>query len=161
MLCFPENAMHMEYGGNLTLGCLTLSHVPLLRTPPYSSVHIRTRPYPALHTVSAMRNVLCQPEGMCYALGESNALGARGETLLFPPCTPFSPVCYKMACGTRCGSLSYRARTVSRPGGKRYGLNARCHSAAPNILGAVAAPLCSDSLPRPLRARHSRPRPVC
>ena len=153
MLCFPENAMHMEYGGNLTLGCLTLSHVPLLRTlpytsvpvrtrhctryrlcvmcyasrrecalhlvkamhlehggepyfgmfdpqpcatPPYSSVHIRTRPYPALHTVSAMRNVLCQPEGMCYALG------ARGETLLFPPCAPFSPVCYRMACGTRC-----------------------------------------------------------
>ena len=91
--------------------------------------------------------------------GERHAQGARGETLLFPPYAPLSPVCCRKACGTQCGSLSYRARTVSRPGGKRYGLNARCHSAAPNILGAVAAPLCSDSLPRPLRARHRRASP--
>ena len=38
-----------------------------------------------------MRKVLRQPEGMCYALGESNALGARGETLLFPRVPPFRP----------------------------------------------------------------------
>ena len=82
-----------------------------------------------------------------------------GKPYFFPRVPPFRPVCCIEACGTQCGSLSYRARTVSRPGGKRYGLNARCHSAAPNILGAVAAPLCSDSLPRPLRARHRRASP--
>ena len=38
-------------------------------------------------------------------------------------------------------------------------LSARCHSAAQNILCAVAAPLCSDTLPRPLRARHRRASP--
>ena len=104
-------------------------------TPPYISVLFRTYPYR-----HCPQYRLC---GMCTAsrrecamfFGESTPHGARGETLLFPPCTPFSPVCCKMACGTQCGSLSYRARTVSRPGGKRYGLNARCHSAAPKFLG--------------------------
>ena len=88
MLCFPVNAMHMEHGGKPYFGMFDPQPCA---TPSYSSVHIRTRPYPALHTVSAMRNVLCQPEGMCYALGESNALGARGETLLFPRVPPFRP----------------------------------------------------------------------
>ena len=82
-----------------------------------------------------------------------------GKPYFSPRVPPFRPACCMEACGTQCGSLSYRARTVSRPGGKRYGLNARCHSAAQNIFCAVAAPLCSDSLPRPLRARHRRASP--
>ena len=135
----------------------TLHHVPLLRTHPYTSVLIRT----ALLTVSALRNAHSQPVGMCIALGERTALGARGETLLFPPCTPFSPVCCKEACGTQCGSLRLDALAPFPARREAVRLSARCHSAAPNFLGAVAAPLCSNSLLRPLRARHSRPRPVC
>ena len=50
---------------------------------------------------------LCSASQREYAMffGELTAHGARGETLLFPPCTPFSPVCCKEACGAQCGSL--------------------------------------------------------
>ena len=89
--------------------------------------------------------------------GERYAHGARGETLLFPPCAPLSPVCCRKACGTQCGFFKLEALAPLPPAVGR--LSARCHSAAPNILGAVAAPLCSDSLPRPLRARHRRASP--
>ena len=95
-------AMHLEHGGKPYFG--RFRHAAMCSgnskhiapsmpcaTPPYFSVHIRTRPYPALHTVSAMRNVLCQPVGMCYAHGGRNAHGARGETLLFPRVPPFRP----------------------------------------------------------------------
>ena len=90
---------------------------------------------------------------------ESHAHGARGETLLFPPCPPLSPVCCRKACGTLCGFFKLEALASSPPRAVRRRLSARCHSAAPNILGAVAAPLCSDSLPRPLRARRRRASP--
>ena len=103
------------------------------------------------------------------------ALPAAGNTLCFlvnamhmahggkphfsPRVPPFRPCVVERPAARNAASLSYRARTVSRPSGKRYGLNARCHSAAQNIFCAVAAPLCSDSLPRPLRARHRRASP--
>ena len=104
---------------------------------------------------------------MCFAsrrecallFGERYAHGARGETLLFPPCTPFSPVCCIKACGTLCGFFKLEALAPFPAPREAVRLSARCHSAAPNILGAVAAPLCSDSLPRPLRARHRRASP--
>ena len=84
----------------------------------------------------------------------------HGEKPYFSPrVPPFRPVCCRKACGTQCGSLRLDALAPSPSAVGR--LSARCHSAAPNILGAVAAPLCSNSLLRPLRARHSRPRPVC
>ena len=89
---------------------------------------------------------------------ERHAHGARGETSLFPPCTPFSPVCCMEACGTQCGFFKLEALAPS-PAAVRRRLSARCHSAAQNIFCAVAAPLCSDSLPRPLRARHRRASP--
>ena len=82
---------------------------------------------------------------------------AHGGNLTFPPCTPFSPVCCIEACGTLCGFFKLEALAPSPAAVGR--LSARCHSAAPNFLGAVAAPLCSDSLPRPLRARHRRASP--
>ena len=94
---------------------------------------------------------------MRYAHGESNAHGARGETSLFPPWAPFSPVCYMEACGTRCGlevtalapapAATGRLKCSVPLGIAKYFLRCRC--------------IRSDSLPRPLRARHSRPRPVC
>ena len=137
------------------------AHSPHIALCP-SSVQVRTSPYksvfPCPHPVHCAMCFASRWECALFS-GERTAHGARGETSLFPPVPPFRPACCMEACGTQCGSLSYRARTVSRPGGKRYGLNARCHSAAPNILGAVAAPLCSDSLPRPLRARHRRASP--
>ena len=37
----------------------------------------------------------------CFFLNRI-AHGAWGETLLFPPWAPFSPVCYMGACGTQC-----------------------------------------------------------
>ena len=145
------------HGTHCTLCCL-----PSEAFGEGGSVQVRTSPYksvfPCPHPVPCAKCFASQRECAMF-FGECTAHGARGETSLFPPCPPFRPVCYMEACGTQCGSLSYRARTVSRPGGKRYGLNARCHSAAQNIFCAVAAPLCSDSLPRPLRARHRRASP--
>ena len=56
-----------------------------------------------------------------YAMffGGRTAHGARGETSLFPPCAPFSPVCCKMACGTQCGFFTVRgARLLTARGGE-------------------------------------------
>ena len=92
---------------------------------------------------------------------ERTAHGARGETSLSPRVPPFRPCVVKRPAARNAASLRLEALASSPPRAVRRRLSARCHSAAPNILGAVAAPLCSDSLPRPLRARHSRPRPVC
>ena len=51
---------------------------------------------------------------------ERHAHGARGKTLLFPPCTPFSPVCCRKACGTLCGFFTIRgARLLTAPGGEK------------------------------------------
>ena len=127
-----------------------------------SSVQVRTSPYksvfPCPHPVHC---AMCSASRREYALlfGERYAHGARGETSLFPVSpSPFSPVCCMEACGTQCGFFKLEALAPS-PAAVRRRLSARCHSAAPNILGAVAAPLCSDSLPRPLRARHRRASP--
>ena len=57
--------------------------------PPYTSVHLRTPPYtsvPAPPAVSAPRNVLCQPQGMSCAHGESKAHGAWAARLPRPVC---------------------------------------------------------------------------
>ena len=74
---------------------------------------------------------------MRYAHGESTAHGARGETSLFPPWTPFSPVCYMEACGARYGF--FKLPRSPRRLRQRGGLNARCHSASQNIFCDVAA----------------------
>ena len=96
--------------------------------------------------------------GMCFAFFGRHAHGARGGKPYFSPrVPPFRPACCMEACGTQCGFFKLEALAPSPPAVGR--LSARCHSAAPNILGAVAAPLCSDSLPRPLRARHRRASP--
>ena len=80
-----------------------------------------------------------------------------GKPYFSPRVPPCRPACCMEACGTQCGFFKLEALAPSPPAVGR--LSARCHSAAPNILGAVAAPLCSDSLPRPLRARHRRASP--
>ena len=83
---------------------------------PYSSVPVRIT-LPALHSSvrsgggpppCALHNVLRQPEGMCYALGESHAHGARGKPY-FSPVTPFRPACCTEACGTQCGFFTVRS----------------------------------------------------
>ena len=66
----------------------------------------------------ALRKVLCQPEGMRFAFFGRYALGARGETLLFPRVPPFRPVCGMEACGTQCGFFTVRgARPIASGGG--------------------------------------------
>ena len=72
---------------------------------------------------------------------------------------PFAPCAVWRPAARNAASLRLEALASSPPRAVRRRLSARCHSAAPNILGAVAAPLCSDSLPRPLRARHRRASP--
>ena len=114
------------------------SHCPLCLSP-YLSVLFRTHPY--RHCSQYRHCTKCSASQRECALffGESHAHGARGETLLFPPCTPFSPGCCKKTCGTQCGSL--RLEALAPPPVAAGRLSARCHSAAPNSLGAVAAPL--------------------
>ena len=60
-----------------------------------------------------------------------------GETSLFPPWAPFSPVCCMEACGTRC--TFFKLPRSPRRLRQRGGLNARCHSASQNIFCDVAA----------------------
>ena len=83
----------------------------------------------SLPAVSALRN--------SNAHGESIAHGTWGETLLFPPWPPFSPVCYMGACGTQC--TFFKLPRSPRRLRQRGGLNARCHSASQNIFCDVAA----------------------
>ena len=99
----------------------------------------------SLPTVSALRNVLCQPQGMyCAFFLNRIAHGARGETSLFPPWAPFSPVCYMEACGTR--YTFFKLPRSPRRLRQRGGLNARCHSASQNIFCDVAACAAIPSL---------------
>ena len=84
----------------------------------------------ALCALPATGNVLC------FFLNRI-AHGAWGETLLFPPWAPFSPVCYMGACGTQC--TFFKLPRSPRRLRQRGGLNARCHSASQNIFCDVAA----------------------
>ena len=144
----------------------TLHHVLLalrslrrrrVRISPYKSVQVRI-PLPA---PCALRNVLCQPEGMCFAFFERHAHGARGEPYFSPCSSPLRPVCCMEACGTQCGSLSYRARTVSRPGGKRYGLVLGA-TRQPPIFWGLSLHRCA-AIPSlgPCALGTEGPRPVC
>ena len=72
----------------------------------------------------------------CFFLNRI-AHSAWGETLLFPPWAPFSPVCYMGACGTQC--TFFKLPRSPRRLRQRGGLNARCHSASQNIFCDVAA----------------------
>ena len=80
-----------------------------------------------------------------------------GKPHFSPRVPPFRPCVVERPAARNAASLRLEALAPSPAAVGR--LSARCHSAAPNILGAVAAPLCSDSLPRPLRARHRRASP--
>ena len=120
------------------------------------------RPIPALLPPCALRKVPCQPMGIRFAFFGRHAQGARGETSLFPPCTPFSPVCYMEACGTQCGFFTVRgARTVSRPGGKRCGLVLGA-TRQPPIFWGLSLHRCA-AIPSlgPCALGTEGPRPVC
>ena len=82
-----------------------------------------------------------------------------GKPYFSPRVPPFRPCVVERPAARNADSLRLEALASSPPRAVRRRLSARCHSAAQNIFCAVAAPLCSDSLPRPLRARHRRASP--
>ena len=158
------------------------SPVPIVRTSPYKSIQVRI----SLPAPCALHNVLCQPSGGSRARqgdsrplrsgtfaaasrwecalfsGESHAHGARGETLLFPPCPPLSPMCCIEACGTLCGFFTVRgARTVSRPGGKRCGLVLGATRQPPIFWGLSLHHCAAIPSLGPCALGTEGPRPVC
>ena len=100
----PANRTHSPVLSKFQSTWHTLHQVPIVR--PVRQVRPVRHSLPA---VSALHNVLCQPVECTLFSGERYAHGARGETLLFPPCAPLSPVCCIEACGTQCGFFKLEA----------------------------------------------------
>ena len=145
---------------------LSLHHVLLalrslrrrrVRTSPYKSVQVRTSPYSLARTLCLAQCALpAKGNALCFFL-KAMHMAHGGKPHFSPRVPPFRPCAVWRPAARNAASLRLEALAPSPAAVGR--LSARCHSAAPNILGAVAAPLCSDSLPRPLRARHRRASP--
>ena len=126
---------------------------------PYKSVQVRTSPYSLARTLCIAQSALPARGNVRCSLENAQHMEHGGKPHFSPCSSPLSPrVLYR--------GLRHAMRLFKLPRSYRFPprreavrLSARCHSAAPNILGAVAAPLCSDSLPSPLRARHRRASP--
>ena len=95
-LCFaqcalPANRTHSPVLSKFQNAWHTLHQVPIVRTSPYKSVQVRI-PLPA---PCALRNVLCQPVGMCIVLWRKPCTWRTGGNLTFPPVSPpFARVLY-------------------------------------------------------------------
>ena len=123
--------------------------------PSIHSIHSRGSPHP----VHCAMYFASQRECAMF-FGERTAHGARGETLLFPPCTPFSPVCCIEACGTQCGGCG------TLPCGRLSGLRPLEPPASALLRrdkpGTETKWRCRNmpaGATRPLRARHRRASP--
>ena len=111
VLCQPTEHTALCYRNSKAHGTqAAIDHLQYSRYSQYSWF-LCSHPVPCAKCFASQREC-------AMFFGGRTAHGARGETLLFPPCTPFSPVCCKKACGTQCGFFTIRgARPIAFGGG--------------------------------------------
>ena len=97
----PANRTHSPVLSKFQSAWYTGCHRPFTVFPVFAVFMV------SLFPPCALRNVLCQPEGMCFAFFGRHAQGARGETSLFPPCPPpFAPCVVERPAARNAASLS-------------------------------------------------------
>ena len=125
-----------------------------------SQIHKSCRSYFSFRTLCSAQCALPAGGNVLCSLVNALHMEHGGETLLFPPCTPFSPVCCRKACGSQCGGM------VPLPCGRLSGLRPLEPPASALLRrdkpGTETKWRCRNmpaGATRPLRARHRRASP--